>query len=120
MIDQTVLSLYVVWPHLGFAPTRATENSQQGAAIAFRSGQNDRSYSTPLTIRRSRTAPSPSAFKASAYAGLSYAAVAFSKLGYSTTTVRSLTPCSRATAALPRARNEPRKERPPGPRARHR
>jgi hypothetical protein len=30
-----------------------------------------RNYSTPSTIRKSRTAPSPSAFKASAYAALS-------------------------------------------------
>jgi hypothetical protein len=27
MIGQTVLSLFVVWLHLGFAPTRTTEKS---------------------------------------------------------------------------------------------
>ena len=63
----------------------------------------DAFYSNPSTVQRSRTAPSPSVFNASPYAGLSYAAVALSKLGCSTTTVRSLSPCSRATAASPRA-----------------
>ena len=39
------------------------------AAITMLSVEED--YSTPSTMRKSRTAPSPSAFKASAYAALS-------------------------------------------------
>ena len=39
MIGQTVLSLFVVWLHLGFAQRGPPKTSQQAAAIAFRSGQ---------------------------------------------------------------------------------
>src|SRR5262249_44793660 len=51
-------------------------------------------YSNPATMRRSRTAPSPSAFSASWYPGLLYAAIAFSTLGNSETTMRSFSPAS--------------------------
>jgi hypothetical protein len=40
-------------------------------SISVRCSQVDRFYSIPSTIRKSRTAPSPSAFNASAYAALS-------------------------------------------------
>ena len=51
--------------------------------------------------------PFPRTASAAWYSGLSCAAIAWARLSNSTTTVRSLTPCSYALAGIPRARKRP-------------